>query len=141
MPMRLITERDVIREIAERWKRQYFKQGSWFQWGVPGMEFAPTETTYNNLIALDGETATIDDVKVALGGNAKIAGWHSLSCDSCARSANAVVELGEDRDYESDTARICFDCAKAAAAAFLERANMPPPSIAGLGYTLNRTSR
>jgi hypothetical protein len=36
--------------------------------------------------------------------------WTSNKCNECNKDLLAVVELGEDPDIESRTARICLDC-------------------------------
>jgi hypothetical protein len=44
--------------------------------------------------------------------------WTRCTCNECNRDVYAVVQLGEEPDYESHTAWICRDCIKLAAAAF-----------------------
>ena len=44
--------------------------------------------------------------------------WTQCSCSECNRDVDAVVQLGQEPDYESSTAWICRDCIKLAAAAF-----------------------
>jgi len=40
----------------------------------------------------------------------------SARCDECKKYYNNVVELGEEPDYDSATARICGECLRKAAA-------------------------
>lgn len=44
--------------------------------------------------------------------------WTRCSCSECGRDVDAVVQLGEELDYESSTAWICKQCVKLALAAF-----------------------
>lgn len=44
--------------------------------------------------------------------------WTRCLCNECNRDVEAVVQLGQEPDYESRTAWICRDCIKLALAAF-----------------------
>ena len=109
MTMRLINERENVRGVAERWKSQYCHgDGSWSTTinGDTGM-------VYKRLAALDIETATASQVAEIIGNNT----WAGPGdCNECGQSRNVLVELGQDPDYESATARICEDCLRKALA-------------------------
>lgn len=100
--MRLITTRTLIREVAERWGKQYQNSLAESKFGIVRRE----------LSALDPEIATEADVCLVIGNSA----WTQIRCDECREEVNAVVELGEEPDYESSTAKICTRCLGAASA-------------------------
>lgn len=105
---RLITSRALIRKVAQRWHKQYFRDGKWHS----GLSMdAPA--IYSRLLALDLETATSDDVTAVIGN----ASWNDLRCSECERKVDAVCEVGEEPDYESATAYLCIDCLRRAMAA------------------------
>ena len=63
------------------------------------------------LMALDKETATADQVAEIIGNSS----WaRERACHECGKEAWDVVELGEQPDYESATACVCRDCLHAA---------------------------
>jgi len=121
--MKLITQRDQIRTIAERWKGQYCRRA-----------FSPaankvidfwsrvyicdsTEEVYKKLAALDVETATPADIDAIIGNDfwGKL-GYHCNECD--AEPPDAILQVGEEPDYESRTAFLCRDCAAKVGNAF-----------------------
>lgn len=56
---------------------------------------------------------TAEQLRAALGYGL----LYGLLCANCEREVDAVVELGEEPDYESSTARVCEACLVAALAA------------------------
>lgn len=103
---KLITRRDVIRGIAKRWHEQY---------GDNPERHGPDKTEiYRGLLALDLETCSPADVEAVIGN----ATWTRLKCNGCGRDVDAVVQVGDEPDYESSTADLCRSCAEAAAGAF-----------------------
>jgi hypothetical protein len=103
--MRVITKRSLIRQVAAHWKAQYSH-------GEPKAFVGVGE----RLAALDPETATVGDVSAIIGHD----GWTRNRCDECKFDSMLVVELGEEPDYESSTARICWSCIQKAVAMSLE---------------------
>ncbi len=98
LQVKIINERNQIRDVASRWREQYGQRKA---------------AISERLDALDGETATAADVEAIIGNRS----WTSVqACDECKREAAAVVEIGQEPDYESRTAYICLDCINAAAA-------------------------
>lgn len=101
--MRLITIRDKIRTVAERWAEKY---GS------------PRGAISDKLRALDLDTATAADVARIVGNDS----WVGLECNECGGKFDEVVEAGEplveDYDYRSATVTLCRECATRAAALF-----------------------
>jgi len=49
---------------------------------------------------------TEDDVEAIVGNRT----WTRNRCSECGRDCNLVVQLGEEPDYESETAQICLGC-------------------------------
>lgn len=87
--MKLITERERIRNAAAKWKRRQTKP-----------EFAAL------LDSIDLDTATAEQIVKVIGND----GWMTKACDECQRPMLDLVHLGEEPDYESTTFFICTDC-------------------------------
>lgn len=96
--MKLFSERELIRTVAERWGN------------LKGMDRKINSKTFleihEELQALDVETATIEDVKNVIGNYT----WTDITCDECGKIVQAAVQVGEEPDYESKTAMICLPC-------------------------------
>lgn len=41
--------------------------------------------------------------------------WFLGYCDECEKASNVLIQVGQEPDYDSSTAEICFDCLKKAA--------------------------
>lgn len=102
--MRLFTTRTRILAVADRWQAQYYKRrnGEWVD--------ADKKATWERLVALDKLKATTEDV-VAIVGNGS---WTRTACDECGADVDAVVQLGQEPDYESSTAMVCEACLRSA---------------------------
>lgn len=105
--MKLITQRDAIKQAIAEFRAQ---------WG-DGTYSADKRGRQvgRELAALDAETverAVVDEII----GNAS---WTRMSCGECGdEDADAIIEVGEEPDYESAAARLCYRCiAKCAALA------------------------
>lgn len=112
--MKIITERTLIRGVAEAWRRQYPRNHKTWRTAV-----APdTDTIYRMLADLDPETSTAVEVERIIGNGS----WtHVPKCDECQREGlPLLIEVGEDRGYESATARLCPDCLHRAVATALD---------------------
>ena len=96
--MKVITQRQQIQGIAQQWRDHSSVH-------VDPVNHKRVQT---KLDALDLDTATAAEV------DAIIPGWIDLRCHECGLSATAVVEVGEEPDYESSTAHLCFSCAEEA---------------------------
>lgn len=100
--MRTITERDLIRGVADAWFAQH-----------AGCKRADQVATGNKLRAMDKETASAEQVAEIIGNRS----WTDLQCHECgAHGVKAVVEVGVSDDYDGATARLCFACIRKAAA-------------------------
>lgn len=91
--MKLFTIQGQIDTVAERWREQY-----------PNSK----QEIYERLIALSSPTRA--DVDAAIGNSS----WLSLTCDECQEHVDALVELGEEPDWESATVHICLECLRKA---------------------------
>ena len=92
--MKLITERDLIMGVAEAWSRQYAKASG------------DKAVIKKMLQALDKETATGEDVKDIIGNYS----WTRIMCNECGQYSTLVVQVGQEPDYESNTADLCAEC-------------------------------
>jgi hypothetical protein len=100
--MKVITQRVLIREAAQRWREQY---GANHRWG------RDKDDVYAKLAALDVERATAADVDAIIGNTS----WTEVpACDECGKRRNEVVQIGQEPDYESSTAEVCVPCLRAA---------------------------
>ena len=52
------------------------------------------------------DTASVADVTAIIGNDS----WTSLKCDECGKYVDAVVQVGEEPDYESYSAKLCKPC-------------------------------
>jgi hypothetical protein len=94
--VKLVTIRSQILDVADRWRRQY-----------PNDKRDIAE----KLVALDKATATPDDVTKIIGNKSWIG---PEECDECGTSVEVYVEIGEEPDYESNTAHVCGPCLRKA---------------------------
>ena len=104
--MKLITERGLIREVANRWREQY----------PAGRSGADKDQIWQRLSELDPEKASAEEVGRIIGNKS----WATICCDECMNDTKAVVELGEEPSWESRTIHLCRACAEAALTALTE---------------------
>lgn len=106
--MQRLTISDQIRTVAARWAKQY-----------RGTTDPRQLAVRQQLEAIDPETATAEDV-------ARIIGNHSWACpqecDECGTPSESIIELGEEPDTDSHTARICLECLHKAVAVLTQPA-------------------
>lgn len=106
--MRLLTQRALIVEVADRWKRQY-QRGD--EWKFYRLESA--EETYLALAALDPATATAEQVEAIIGNPS----WSSYFCSECHQYAPEVIEF----DNHEVGCEVCPACVRKAAALIADR--------------------
>lgn len=114
--MKLMTTKDLIRGVPERWKAQYCHGTEWGKTMT-----GDTREVYEQLKALDPETATHNHVTAIIGNPS----WSRMSCNECDAYVDAVVEVGQPPDYESATAQLCAPCMHKAIALFGLAGNGP----------------
>ena len=103
--MKIITRQELADGAARRWKEAYLKSDG-KTWSSSARGLPPKADTYAELIKL--AIGTPPDVIDKTIGNGS---WTNLSCDECqADGVDAVVQVGEEPDYESCTANLCLDC-------------------------------
>jgi hypothetical protein len=99
--MKLLNERVLVREVAQRWEEQY-----------ADYDLSNAEEMHaigRKLAALDGETATAADVAAIIGNDS----WTRIDhCDECGETNPPVaVRLAEDTESSVD---ICLSCLRKA---------------------------
>ena len=94
--MKLITERDKIKETSSRWEAVYKNAG----YGKDKIDIM------NSLNALDTEIATSKQIADIIGNDT----WTTMSCSECGKQSIPVIEVGDEPDYESNTVWLCFGC-------------------------------
>lgn len=97
--MKVLNERAQVREVAAKWRKQYPAGGPKLKWDP--------EAIYAQLVALDVETATADDVAAIMGNRSWVA---PVECDECRAVTWRAVQIGQEPDYESGTATVCLEC-------------------------------
>ena len=112
--MRVITRKGMAAEAAESWRKQYQFRGGWEYYG------GDKEATYDALLAL-GANPDPDAVDKAIGNKH----WTSCHCDECGKDVEAVIEVGQEPDYESSTAQLCLTCIYDAYRAMLANNGIP----------------
>lgn len=102
--MKLITAREQIRTVAERWKKQYGPaHNAARKWHVDIL---------HSLKSLDVETATNEDVAAIIGNTS----WIISECDECGGLFDALVEFSDVYVGEYAPPRICAGCLRKALA-------------------------
>ena len=94
--MKLITERDKIKETPPRWEAIYKNT----KYGEDKIDIM------NILNALDTELATSQQIADIIGNDT----WTTMTCSECGKSSIPVIEVGDEPDYESHTVWLCFGC-------------------------------
>lgn len=96
--MELVTTRDLIRYVHDRWHEQYYftKRALW--------EDDKNRVIYEALCALDKETATAADVEAIIGNSS----WTNIRCKKCGELVDEAVILNYGDEYHTFT--ICETC-------------------------------
>jgi hypothetical protein len=95
---KIITERDLIRTVADRWAEQY--ETGYYS------THKDKQDILARLRALDKETCSADDVNKIIGNKS----WTRRHCSECREHTNWAIQVGEEPDYESATATLCRSC-------------------------------
>lgn len=110
--MKVITRHTLAASAAARWAYQYKH---------PNHRNPDTVLKAEKLAAL-GMNPDPDEVDRIIGNTS----WTTTKCDQCKATNMPVVEVGEERDYESDTALLCLSCLNGAVAMLSATAASPP---------------
>ena len=105
-PPRLLTRRDLIKQVATRWRTQYFHLGTWGRCCD-----GSSQVVYEKLMALNLKKVKREEIDKIIGNNS----WTELTCEGCRRDVDAAVEVGELPDYNSATVTLCAFCIASAA--------------------------
>jgi hypothetical protein len=101
MEMKSISPDELAKTAAQRWKETYFTKremgGSWHSHQM--------EEKYDKLVRL-GSTPKASEVDAIIGNTT----WTQHICDEDGCDRVADMEIGEEWDYESSTARLCGQC-------------------------------
>jgi len=101
--MEIITRQLLANTAKERWRQSYYNEPAQ-TWG--SLLESSSEKVYEGLTKL-GENPNPDDVDRVIGNTS----WTEVPrCDECKEHKGVVIMLGEEPDYESNTANICEDC-------------------------------
>lgn len=96
--MIVITEKDLIKTVCERWKDTYGAR--WYN----NPENRKHLEIYERLKRLKNPTS--DEIAAIIGNRS----WTTLQCDECEQDVLKVVELGQEPDFESRTVHLCQYC-------------------------------
>jgi hypothetical protein len=111
--VRIISERTELANVAARWKATYYGAGRWAD-----TRAGNTEPVYRALLALPPDATGKDVAKII--GNGSWAG--PQKCHECDSMVYAVVEIGQEPDYDSATASVCLPCLRKAVALLEQQA-------------------
>ncbi len=118
--IRLVTARDMIEGVAEKWKRAYYSH-QYNGWSRVGRQ-EDAGDMHDKLLMLDTATATAEDVEAIIGN----AGWTACFCDVCCQEKAPCIKFAsEGQDFHS--IHICCDCIREAAAMAEEPAEAECP--------------
>jgi hypothetical protein len=107
--LKLIHQRDVIRNVRDRFLDQYRH--------YPDDSILVRQRvgdTRQRLAKLDLETCSVQDVDEAIG----VTGWAANECDLCRRDFPTLMRIGEEPGYEARWVDICEECLSEAVARF-----------------------
>jgi hypothetical protein len=99
--MKVFTKRGLIRALPEKWAGRYG-----VRLDLPLADGSLPRDILKQINALDLEHATEKDIELIIGNSS----WTNLICDECKQSVEAVVQVGAEPDYESNTANLCRSC-------------------------------
>lgn len=104
--MYVTTKREVIRGVPDQWRAQYAG------WPADSEKAAITLA----LDALDAETCSAEDVELIIGNSS----WTSLTCTCCGASADVLIHIGDEPDYDAIYQDLCRACVIKAASMLME---------------------
>lgn len=97
--MRIVSRASKAVKAADSWYNTYYdKRTGWLYGDEKRVKF-------EELAAL-GQEPDPDDVDRIIGNSS----WTSTNCDECGSKPEFVVMVGEEPNYESNTAFICAQC-------------------------------
>lgn len=91
--MKIITRDDRAKLAPMEWYRQYQMHATPEQKRKTDILLALVNPKYSEIDSIIGNDS-----------------WTILRCNECERTSDWVIQLGQEPDYESSTARICAEC-------------------------------
>lgn len=98
--MIIVSRTTRAKVIAKKWYNQY-NGDSRLGWKYG----EDKRVIYENLLAL-GDNPHPDDVDRIIGNSS----WTDCRCSECRKYVECTIMVGEEPDYESETAYLCFPC-------------------------------
>jgi hypothetical protein len=94
--MKIITRYDYAQTAPARWIATYENTGLGKSWQHVTDKMKVLQPPFNP-----------DEIDAIIGNSS----WtHIASCGECEKEAEAIMELGQEPDYESATAYLCLPC-------------------------------
>ena len=108
MSIQVITKRDVIRGVRDKWLGQYraSPDEARLRWDHQ-RTFGDVR---RSLGALDLEACESTDIDRAIG----VTDWASLKCDECSADCELLVRIGDEPDYDNRWIDVCVNCLRTA---------------------------
>ncbi len=94
--MEIISKKDKIANICQRWKNQYYKNEKWLY-----------DDKFKILNELSQADLLTEEKIYEIIGNKS---WTENICEECEKDCDILIQLGEEPDYESATVCVCKDC-------------------------------
>jgi len=98
--MDVITERDRIKMVVKKWSLKY-ESGAYGQDKIEILK---------KLKNINLNTVSAKEVESIIGNST----WTDLICDECGEHVTKIVQVGEELNDESATARLCTACLRKA---------------------------
>jgi len=106
--MKLITKVGKAQRAADHWYKCYSSDGSY--WEGSGYNDKRTRKEIHSQLLDLGTHPSPDEVEAVIGNKS----WTDCTCHECGKSVDELVQIGQELDYESMTAEVCFPCLKKA---------------------------
>lgn len=104
--MELFTRKMMVSRVIERFKRQYSRMDVF----APDFQIIPINEPPTTAGAIVKQLEAFGDTITFEQAESVLPGWSTLQCDECKRQVDSVIRVGDDPDYESNTAYLCRDC-------------------------------
>lgn len=98
----IVTQRDIIRGAAKRFRESYGSDLDSVSWKGDKTR----RDILNELEALDADTASAAQVDEIIGNNS----WTGFNCDLCGEPQTLIIRAGDEPDYEARWLDICPKC-------------------------------
>ena len=99
--MVVVTKRELIAQVAKRWRATYQRRDEW----LPAPQQPATAAVYTALLALPAQ-ATEAEV-IALTGDNR---WTQNRCHECGRDSDVTVGFAQEPHHPTETTYVCLTC-------------------------------